>query len=103
MARHAPCISPVIDRFQHANRAGSAVMSPHKVLIISFRQTVIDIWDVPPELLLEDGAVQRYGDAFTALHERVENSILNEICGHTNAAHGHPFSPLSNGDDRHKT
>lgn len=79
------------------------MLSRHKVLLIRFRQTVIDIWSVSPELLLEDGTVQRYCEAFTALHEGAENSILNEISGHENAGYDRSRSSLSNVDDEHRT
>jgi hypothetical protein len=64
-------------------------MPRHKVLLIRFRQIVIDIWGVSPELLLEGSAVQRYCEVLTALHEAVENSILNEISGNGNAGYAH--------------
>jgi hypothetical protein len=83
---HAACPAyrGYVDRFQRTTPEDSAVMPPHKALLIRFRQTVIDIWGASPELLLEDGAVQRYCEAFTALHEGAETSILSEISGNEN-------------------
>jgi hypothetical protein len=74
-----PAYRRYIDRFQHANPADVAAMSRHKMLLIPFRQTVSDIWGVSPEVLLENGILPRYREAFTVLHERLENRILNEI------------------------
>lgn len=55
-----PAYRRYVDRFQQANRDDVAVMSRHKILLIPFRQTVIDIWGISPEILLEDDALQRY-------------------------------------------
>jgi hypothetical protein len=74
-----PAYRRYVDRFQHATSVNSAVMPRHKVLLIRFRQTVIDIWGASSELVLENGAVQRYCEAFTSLDEGVEHSILNAI------------------------
>lgn len=73
-----PAYRRYVDRLQHANPDDVAV-SRHKRLLIPFRQTVIDIWGVSHEVLLENGILRRYCEAFTGLHERLENSILNEI------------------------
>ncbi len=64
-------------------------MSRHHVLLIRLRQTVIDIWSVSPKLLLEDDVVQRFCEAFTVLHERLEDRILDEISKNGNAGYGH--------------
>lgn len=87
-----PAYRGYVDHFQHTSSADSVVMPRHKLLLIRFRQAVIDIWGVSPKLLFEDGTVQRYCEAFTALHEGVEKSILNEISGNANVKYGH-FSP----------
>lgn len=88
-----PAYHRYIDRFQHARPTNSAVLPRHNVLLIRFRRSIIDIWGVSPELWLENGAIQRYCEAFTALHEGIENSILKELSGHEDAGHGH--SPRS--------
>lgn len=92
-----------VDRFQQANPGDVAVMSRHEMLLIPFRQRVIDIWGVSPEVLLEDGALRRYREAFTVLHERLENSILNEIAANQNSRYGHPRPSLPNIDGEQNT
>lgn len=84
-----PAYRGYVDQFQHANPADSVVMSRHHVLLIRLRQTVIDIWGVSPKLLLEDDVVQRFCEAFTVLHERLEDRILDEISKNGNAGYGH--------------
>ena len=49
-----PAYRRYVDRFQQADPDDVAVMSRHKMLLIPFRQTVIDIWGISPEVLLED-------------------------------------------------
>jgi hypothetical protein len=84
-----PAYRRYVDRFHHANPTDSAVRPRHKVLLILFRETVIDLWGVSRELLEQDAVVQRYCGAFTALHERVESRVLTEISGNANAGYGH--------------
>jgi hypothetical protein len=85
-----PAYRRYVDRFQQANPGDVAVMPRHEMLLIPFRQRVIDIWGVSPEVLLENGALRRYREAFTVLHKRLENSILNEIASNENTRYGHP-------------
>ena len=84
-----PAYRKYVGRFHHANPADSTVRPRHNVLLILFRETVIDLWGVSPELLEQDAVVQRYREAFTALHERVASRLLTEISGNANAGHGH--------------
>jgi hypothetical protein len=98
-----PVYRRYVDHCQQANPDEVAVMSRHKMLLIPFRQTVIDIWSVSPEVLWEDDALRRYREAFTALHKRLENSILNEIAANQNSQYGHLRPSLPNIDDGQNT
>lgn len=68
-----------VARYRDVGPGDSAVVPSQKVLLILFRQTLIDLWNVSPELLLEDGVVQRFYEALSALHDGVEESILKEL------------------------
>jgi hypothetical protein len=74
-----PAYQQYFARCREVSPADPTVMPRQKVLLIRFRQVLIDIWGVSPELLLEDGIVQRYCEALTALHERVERKVLEEL------------------------
>lgn len=77
MAR--PVYQRYLARFQHSSSGQSPTSPRHKVLLILFRQTLIDIWKVPDELFTEYGTVQRYCEALTALQEDLEYNIRETI------------------------
>ena len=56
----------------------------HNELLMRLRHTLIDVWNVSPELLLEDGIVQRHCEALRLLHDGVEERILKELSKSTN-------------------
>jgi len=68
-----------VAQYRDISPSDSAVPPRQKVLLIRFRQTLIDIWSVSPELLLEDGIVQRHCEALSMLHDGVERRILKEL------------------------
>lgn len=72
-----------VARYRDISPGDSAVLPRQKVLLILFRQTLIDTWSVSPELLLEDGLVQRFCEALSTLHDRVEESLLKELSNST--------------------
>jgi len=73
-----------VAQYRDISPGDSAVLPRQKVLLIRFRQTLIDIWSVSPELLLEDGIVQRHCEALSRLHDAVERRILKELDKDTN-------------------
>lgn len=77
MAR--PAYQRYLARYQHPSSGESLISPGYKVLLILFRQTVMDIWKVPDEFVIEDKTVQRYCEAFTALHENLEHNIRKTI------------------------
>jgi hypothetical protein len=68
-----------VAQYRDISPGDSAVLPRQKVLLIRFRQTLIDIWSVSPELLLEDGIVQRHCEALSRLHDGVEDRVLKEL------------------------
>ncbi len=78
-----PAYQRYVARYQDVTPGDSAVVPRQKVLLLRFRQALIDIWSVSPELLLEDGFVQRHCEALSALHDGVEERILKELSNRT--------------------
>lgn len=74
-----PVYQRYVARYRDVSPGDFSVLPRQKVLLIRFRQTLIDIWRVSPELLLEDGVVQRHCEAVSALHDGVEERILKEL------------------------
>ncbi|HKN85831.1 MAG TPA: hypothetical protein VJV04_03120 [Nitrospiraceae bacterium] len=73
-----------VARYRDIGPSDSALLPRQKVLLIRFRQTLIDIWSVSPELLLEDGIVHRHCEALSMLHDGIEDRILKELDKGTN-------------------
>lgn len=78
-----PAYHRYVARYRDSTAGDSTVVPRQKVLLHRFRQALIDIWKISPELLLEDGFLQRHGGALNALHERVEERILKELHNNT--------------------
>jgi len=78
-----PAYHRYVARYRDSTAGDSAVVPRQKVLLRRFRQALIDIWKISPELLLEDGFVQRHSEALSALHEGVEERILKELSNNT--------------------
>jgi hypothetical protein len=78
-----PAYQRYVARYRDITPGDSAVVPRQKVLLHRFRQALIDIWKVSPELLLEDGFVKRHGEALSALHDGVEERILKELSDNT--------------------
>lgn len=74
-----PAYQRYVARYRDVSPGDSPVVPRQKVLLILFRQTLIDMWSVSPEFLLEDGVVQRLCEALSALHNGIEESILREL------------------------
>jgi len=73
-----------VAQYRDISPSDSAVPPRQKVLLIRFRQTLIDIWSVSPELLLEDGIVQMHCEALSRLQDGVEERLLKELHKSTN-------------------
>jgi hypothetical protein len=74
-----PAYQRYLARYLDASAGESLVTPRHKVLLILFRQALMDIWSVPPELFTEERSLQRYCEALTALQDRLEHLILVAI------------------------
>jgi hypothetical protein len=74
-----PIYQRYVARYREVSPGDSSVRPRQKVLLIRFRQTLIDIWRVSSDLLLEDGIVQRHCEAVSALHDGVEERILKTL------------------------
>lgn len=77
-----PAYQRYVARYRDITPGDSAVPR-QKVLLVRFRQALIDIWSVSPELLLEDGFVQRHCEALNALHDGAVERILKELSNRT--------------------
>lgn len=73
-----------VAQYRDISPGDSAVLPRQKVLLIRFRQTLIDIWSVSAELLLADGIVQRHCEVLSSIHDGVEDRILKELGKDTN-------------------
>ena len=74
-----PAYQRYVDRYLDASPVESLVTPRHKVLLILFRQVLMDIWSVPPELFIQERSLQRYCEALTGLQNRLEHLIVESI------------------------
>jgi len=74
-----PAYQRYVARYLDASPGESLVTPRHKVLLILFRQVLMDIWSVPPELFIQERSLQRYCEALTGLQNRLEHLIVESI------------------------
>lgn len=74
-----PAYRRYLTRYSNVSSDESLTGYRHKVLLILFRQTLMDIWDVSGEFFTGRGNVQRYCEALTKLHEKLEEDIRKTI------------------------